>query len=115
MQQNPMNPLDQRVDGLYRLVKGRIDWDNMVPTCIEVAQEIEQMGDLKGQEKLDLLLKTLKFALAEADLPREKKESVLYVINTVIPLVVQAAIAASKFPIVKQIQAGCWAACCSKK
>lgn len=109
-----MNAVDHRIDGLYRLVKGRIDWDNMVPTCIEVAQEIEQMGDLKGQEKLDLLLKTLKFALAESDLPREKKDSVIYIINTVIPLVVQAAIAASKFPIVKQIQAGCWS-CCVKK
>jgi hypothetical protein len=115
MQQNPMNPLDQRIDGLYRVVKGRIDWDNMVPICIEVAQEIEQMGELKGQEKLDLLLKTLKFALAESDLPREKKESVTYIISTVIPLVVQAAIVASKHPIVKQIQAGCWTLCCSKK
>jgi hypothetical protein len=103
--QNPMiAALDNRVDGLYRLVKGRVNWDNLVPTCLEVAQELEQMSELKGPQKLELLQKTLRFALRESDLPKDKKESISYVIGTVVPIVMQAAIMASKLPIVNKLQ-----------
>ena len=54
MQTNPM-VLDAQVDGLYRLVKGRVNWDNLIPTCIEVARELENMTHLRGPERLDLL------------------------------------------------------------
>lgn len=100
--------LDVRVDGLYRLVKGRINWDNLVPTVLEVARELQQFPGLKGTEKLDILLKTLKFALKDSSLSAEEKEKTLYVIDTVVPLVVAAAKMASKFPI----QRISWKKCC---
>jgi hypothetical protein len=100
--------LDVRVDGLYRLVKGRINWDNLVPTVLEVARELQQFPGLKGAEKLDILLKTLKFALKDSSLSAEEKEKTLYVIDTVVPLVVAAAKMASKFPI----QRISWKKCC---
>ena len=103
---NPM--LDTRVDGLYGLVKGRVNWDNMIPTCLEVAQELEQMSQLKGAQKLDLLQKTMRFALREADLPKEKKENLSFFINTVLPIAMQAAILASKVPIKSVAQSCCW-------
>lgn len=111
MQQNPMHPLDTRVDGLYRIVKGRISWDNLIPTCLEVAQELEQMDDIKGPERLDLLQKTLRFAVGDSDMEADKKEKVLFFINSVLPIAMQAAILASKSPVLRQVQAtccGCW-------
>lgn len=107
--------LDARVDGLYRLIKGRIDWDNLIPTCIEVARELETITHLRGKERLDLLLKTLKHALKESDKSAEEKEKILFVIDTVIPVAMQAAILASKNPIVNQVVSGCWTVCCTKK
>ena len=112
MQTNPM-VLDAQVDGLYRLVKGRVNWDNLIPTCIEVARELENMTHLRGPERLDLLLKTLKHALRESDKPAEEKERILFVIDTVVPLAMQAAILASNNPIVNQVVSGCWS--CMKK
>lgn len=100
--------MDPRIDGLYRLVKGRVDWNNLVPTCLELAQELEQMTDLTGPQRLELLQKTLRFALHESDLPKDKKETYSFVIMTVIPVVMQAAIAASKMPIVNKLQTKCW-------
>ena len=99
--------MDPRIDGLYRLVKGRVDWNNLVPTCLELAQELEQMTDLKGPQRLELLQKTLRFALHDSDLPKDKKETYSFVIMTVIPVVMQAAIAASKSPIVNALQKKC--------
>lgn len=101
--------LDARVDGLYRLVKGRIDWSNLVPTCLEVAKELEQATELRGAERLTVLQSTLKHALKEAELPNEEKEKVLYTIETVVPVAMQAAILASKSPVLSQIQATCCA------
>jgi hypothetical protein len=113
--QNPMHTaLDNRVDGLYRLVKGRVDWENLVPTCLEVARELEQMTELKGPQKLELLQKTLRFALSESNFPKERKESLSFVINSVVPVVMQAAILASKVPIVNTLQTSCFASCARK-
>jgi hypothetical protein len=103
--------MDARVDGLYRLVQGRISWDNLVPTCIEVARELEAMTHLRGQEKLELLQKTLKFALKNSDKTAEEKETYLYVIEKIVPVAMQAAILASKNPIVHRAMT----VCCWKK
>jgi len=115
MQINPIREkegiLDARVDGLYRIIKGRIQWDNIIPTCIEVAKEIEGLTHLKGAEKLDLLQKTLRHALKESDESPEEKERILFVVDTVVPLAMQAAIMASKSPILGQVTTaciGCW-------
>ena len=99
--------LDARVDGLYRTIKGRINWDNLIPTAIEVARELEQLSHLTGKEKLEVLLKTLKFALKDSDKSPEEKERILHTIDTVVPLVIQAAILASKLPIAAVTQACC--------
>ena len=99
--------LDACVDGIYRVVKGRVQWDNLIPTAIEVAREVEQLRHLRGKEKLDVLLKTLKFALKESDKTPEEKERILQTIDTVVPLVIQAAILASKIPVKAMAQACC--------
>ena len=91
--------LDARIDSLYRLIKGRINWDNLIPTVLDAARELQQFPELKGPEKLDVLLKTLKFALKESGAPAEEKEKILHTIDTVVPLVIAAAKLASKFPI----------------
>jgi hypothetical protein len=115
MQTNPLHEsdaqMDAQVDALYRTVKGRIDWDNLIPTCMELARELEGLTHLRGKERLDLLLKTLRFALKDSDKSAEEKEQILHTIDTVVPVVIQAAILASKLPIA-QIVAGC---CCAKK
>lgn len=113
MQTNPM--LDPRVDRLYSTLRGRIDWTNLVPTCLELAQELEQMTELRGQERLDLLLKTLKHALHESKMSSDEKERILFTIDTVIPVAMQAAILASKHPIVNAALTGCWSWCTKEK
>ena len=107
--------LDARVDALYRVVRGRIEWSNLIPTCLEIAQELEQMKELRGKERLEVLQRTLKFALTDSNLPEEKKSEILMYIDTIVPIAMQAAILASKVPI-RQIQAGCmtcWKKCTS--
>jgi len=101
--------LDARIDGLYRVVKGRIDWSNLIPTCLELATELEQMTELRGSERLTLLQSTLRHALRESELSTEEKESVLHTIDTVVPIAMQAAILASKSPVLSQLQASCCA------
>lgn len=105
--------LDERVDGLYRVVKGKLRWDNLVPSSIEVAREIEGIQGLKGPEKLALLQKTLRYALKESDKTPTEKEQLLHVIDTILPLVVQAAILASKMPIVGKVETVC-IGCCAR-
>lgn len=108
MQSNPLHEkeavLDAQVDGIYRALKGRISVDNLIPSCIEVAKEIENLGKIPGKEKLDLLQKVLRQALKDSDKSVEEREQILHVIDTIVPLVVQAAILASKSPIVAQVQ-----------
>ena len=115
MQTNPLAEEDARVDALYRVLKGRINWDNLVPTLLEAARELEALPGLKGSEKLDLLQKALKHALKHSDKTDIEKEQILHYIDTVVPIAVQAVVLASKNPIVKavvgQVQAacvGCW-------
>jgi hypothetical protein len=108
----PESELDARVDGLYRLIKGRIDWSNLVPTCLEVARELEGATQLSGKEKLDVLQKTLKFALKESEQSAEEKEVLLHRIDTVVPIIMQAAVMSSKLPIQAAVVT-CWKKCVS--
>ena len=114
MQTNPMM-VDAQVDGLYRVIKGRVDWTNLIPTCIEVARELEAMTHLRGKERLDLLLKTLKHALRESEMDESEKKTLTVFIDTVVPVAMQAAILASKSPIVHQVASSCWGCFCTKK
>jgi hypothetical protein len=112
MQTNPLrSEEDPRIDALLRVIKGTIDWNNLVPTLLEAAKELEAMPGLKGSEKLDLLQKALKSALRSSSLSAEEKEKSLYWIDTVVPVAVQALILASKSPVLAQVKAvcvGCW-------
>ena len=117
MQTNPMLVAeeDARIDGLFRVIQGKINWDNLVPTLLEAGKELEAMPGLKGSEKLDLLQKTLKHALKVSDKSDVEKEQILHYIDTVVPIAMQAATMASKNPLVNavadQVQAvciGCW-------
>jgi D-mannonate dehydratase len=116
MQTNPLHmEQDARIDAVYRVIKGNLNWDNLVPTLLEGAKELENFPSLKGSEKLDILQKALKHALKESDKSNEEKEKILYYIDTVVPVAVQAAVSASKNPLVNaavaQVEAvciGCW-------
>jgi hypothetical protein len=116
MQTNPLHEvdaqMDAQVDALYRVVKGRIDWDNLVPTCLELARELEGLTHLRGKERLDLLQKTLRVALKETDKALEEKEQILHTIDSVVPMAMQAATLASKVPIAVQLPT-CWKKCIS--
>jgi hypothetical protein len=92
---------------MYSLVKGRVSLLNIVPTCIDVAQEIEQLSGLKGPQKLALLQDVLRLAVAESKHTAVVKEELLHSIDTIVPVVVQAAILASKSPILKKVQDTC--------
>ena len=55
--------------------------------------------------------KVLRQAVKECEKSAEEKEQILHTIETVVPMIVQAAILASKHPIAGQVQAacvGCW-------
>lgn len=110
---NPLHEIDPRVDAVYNVIKGKINWNNLVPTCIEAATEIEKFVGMKGKEKLDILQQALKLALKESNMDTLRKEEIIHTIDTVVPVVVQAAILASKSPIIAQVQATCVA--CWKK
>lgn len=118
MQTNPLHEqeaaMDARVDGIYRALKGRISVDNLIPSCIEIAKEIEGIGGLPGKEKLELLQKVLKQAVKDTDKSVTEKEQVIHMIDTVVPLVVQAAILASKSPVVAQVQEALVTCCVPK-
>jgi hypothetical protein len=118
MQGNPLHEkeavLDAQVDGIYRALKGRVNMDNLIPSCIEVAQEIENIGHLRGKEKLELLQMVLRQAVKESGKDEDDKQKILVVIDTVVPLVVQAAILASKSPIVAKVQSACVGCCWAK-
>lgn len=112
MQTNPLRSFeDPRVDAIYRAVKGRIDLTSIVPACIEIASEIEQIHGLKGAQKLALLQDVLRLSISESKLGQTEKEIILRTVDTVVPVVVQAAILASKSPILKRVQATCLGCC----
>lgn len=116
MQTNPLHfEEDARIDAIYRVIKGNLNWDNLVPTLLEAAGELEAMPGLQGKEKLELLQKALKHALKESDKSAEEKERIVYTIDVVVPVAVQALVMASKNPMIKavanQVEAvciGCW-------
>ena len=102
--------VDARIDRLYRLIKGRVQWDNLILTCLYLAQELEQFDELRGSEKLEILQKTLKFAVKDSTMDKEKQEEIIHTIDTVVPIMMKAAILASKVPI-QRIKSGtcfCW-------
>lgn len=116
MQTNPLHEtdaqLDAQVDALYRTIKGRIDWDNLIPTCLELARELEGLTHLRGKERLELLQTTLRFALKDSDKSAEEKEQILHTIDTVVPVAMQAAVLATKLPIQLPVPT-CWKKCVS--
>jgi hypothetical protein len=111
MQKNPMfekdAEVDAQVDALYSVVKGRIDWGNPIPICLELAKELEGMTQLKGGQRLELLQKTLRHAVKESDMKEEEKASSITFVDTLLPVVMQAAILASKSPIAAHLQTVC--------
>lgn len=116
MQTNPLHEtdaqLDAQVDALYRTIKGRIDWDNLIPICLELARELEGLTHLRGKERLELLQTTLRFALKDSDKSAEEKEQILHTIDTVVPVAMQAAVLATKLPIQLPVPT-CWKKCVS--
>lgn len=118
MQTNPIRSeelatLDARIDTVYGAIKGGISWDNLVPTLLTAARVLEAYPELKGAQKLDILQKTLKHALKDSGLPAVEKERILHTIETVVPIVMQAAILASKSPILNAAMAKAQTVCCA--
>lgn len=103
--------MDPRIDSVYKVIKGRINWDNLVPVCIEAAIEIQQFTELKGQQKLEILQHVLKQALRESNKTAIEKEQIIHYIDTVVPFVAQAAKLASRTPVVTYAVKTCWKKC----
>lgn len=101
--------VDPRIRSIYSALHGKIDLERIVPSCIAIAQEVEQLTQLKGPQKLELLQNVLRLAVVESKLPGEKQEELIAIVDNVIPIVMQAAILASKLPI---RQLTCWKKCC---
>ena len=80
------NPLHATKDAVYNALKGKLDLNNLVGSSIQVAKEVEQST--------------------------EEKEALYFTVDRVVPVIVEAAILASKSPIlIRQVQAvccGCW-------
>lgn len=95
------------VNRLLKLFKNNINWDHLVPTCLAIAQELENADKLTGKQKLKALQDVLRLALLDAPLPAEKKEEILHQIDTTVPVVMEAAKMASKNPIVNQAVSTC--------
>ena len=106
------NPLHATKDTVYKALKGKLDLDNLVSTSIQVAKEVEQIANLKGKEKLELLQSILRICIHDSDKSPEEKEALYFTVDRVVPVVIEAAILASKSPIViRQVKAvccGCW-------
>lgn len=95
------------VEELYKVIRDTIDFDNIVPTVLTLCQRVEQIPDLTGNEKLKLVTLTLRYALGVAPIGIEQKRNIMKRIDTVVPLVVQAAILASKHPIAYKLFGCC--------
>jgi hypothetical protein len=106
--------MESQAAAIYALLKTRIDLSSLVPTCIAVAQEVEQIQGLKGAEKLKLLQEVLRIAVRNASIGLKEKEEILFTIEKVVPIAVQAAILASKSPVVKRVQEVCLSCCWTK-
>jgi hypothetical protein len=105
------NPLHATKDTVYKALKGKLDLDNLVASSIQVAKEVEQIANLKGKEKLELLQSILRICIHDSDKSPEEKEALYFTVDRLVPVIVEAAILASKSPIIKQVQAvccGCW-------
>lgn len=112
MKANPLRRTDDpRVSVLYRAVREDINLNEIIPSSLAIAQELEGMKGLKGPEKLDLLQQVLHHAVRCSLKSPEEKAEIVRMIDTVVPFAVQAAILATKNPIVAQVQStciGCW-------
>ena len=111
MQQNPIHDREVKLEEMFLLFEGKIDLDRMIPSCIACAQVIETLGEYNGPEKLSLLQKVLRIAVEKSVKSVVEKEHLLHVIESAVPMIVQAALMASKSPIVAQVEAtcvGCW-------
>jgi hypothetical protein len=122
MQTNPIRAealaiLDAQIDMVYSAIKGTLDWNNLVPTVLAAARTLESIPGLTGPARLELLQKTLRHALKETDLPVVKKEEILHTIDTVVPILTQGIVLASKTPIAGVIQEveAVLLTCCWKK
>ncbi len=112
MQPNPLRSReDVRVLEVYRAVRDSIDLDAIIPSCLAIAKEVEGLKGLKGPEKLQTLQRVLHHAVRCSLKSPEEKEAIVRMIDTVVPFAIQAAILATKSPIVAQVQStciGCW-------
>lgn len=92
---------------MQNILSDQIDLSNLVPTCIRIAQEVEKIGGMPGHEKLALLQKILREAVIKSGKPSQEKLQLYDTIDTIVPLVVQAAVLASKHPILANVQETC--------
>ena len=95
--------VDIYVRRLYLIIKDRVNFQDLVPTAIELVREIEKIGDIGGNEKLELLQDTLRYAVMASDLGTDEKNVSLFIVKNVIPQVVRAMILGSKNPLAAKV------------
>jgi hypothetical protein len=91
------------------LSSGLVFAQRIIPAALALAHQVEQMQGLPGPEKLQLVMTTLRYGVQKTtQLSAEDKQKLLGQIDFTIPLVIQAAILASKSPIMKKVTGCCW-------
>lgn len=95
------------VEELYKVIGDKVDFENIVPMALTLCQRVEQIPNLTGKEKLELVMATLRYALRVAPIGIEQKRAVMEKLDTIVPLVIQAAILASKHPITHKLLGCC--------
>jgi hypothetical protein len=104
--------VDIYVRRLHAIIKDRVNFQDILPTAIELVHEIEKIKDIDGHEKLELLQDTLRYTLmSDTKLSSDEKSAALFIIKNVIPLAVRAMILGSKNPLVAEVEAkvvGCF-------
>lgn len=96
--------VDIYVRRLHAIIKDRVNFQDLLPTAIELVHEIEKIEDIRGKEKMDLLEDTLRYAVMASGVGTDEKNAALFVIKNVIPIAVRAMIIGSKHPLVSKIK-----------
>jgi len=98
----------------YSVAKDNVNWDNVVPVCIELATALENIRNINGAFRLQILQEVLLIALNRSNVIDDQKKKLLLGIYQTVPLIVQGVVLASKNPIIQEIEekAG---GCCGRR
>jgi hypothetical protein len=84
----------------YSVAKDKLDWDNIVPTCLDLGAALEDVRNVNGAYRLQVLQEVLLIALNRGNVVDDRKRKLFQLIYETVPILMRGVIAASKSPIV---------------